>query len=371
MEYSAQTDRHYYHLYSFIDRLAEHLDLRLIISRTLGHPQFNHVTDIKSRPQKKFNRLWLFNEIWRAYRQGYRLFYCHYTFGAAVFTSLLTRFFGGKTYFWYCIMLDVLLREHNVSLYSPGILIFRLGSRIIDTFITGSEFMKDYYQQKFNIARHKIIVLPNYIDVSRFTPRPEEKKTYRKQLSLPAQTLIVLFVHGMEKGKGGAQLVPIARSVVKQVPNMLFLVVGDGSEKPEIEREIQHHGLTDHFRLLGRIPNTDIPDYYKAADVFIMPSLYEEFSRTLLEAMAAGVPFVATDGRGGTYSYTSSLQHEFVVASHDVEGFAQKLITLLQDENLRKKMSVAGQQQVENFSEQTVLNKFLEQLVYSQKKTRI
>lgn len=359
LNYSEKTDRHYYHLYSFINKLAEKYDLCLIIKEANGKPNFQNVSEIRVNQQSSFVRLWLFKEILRAYFRGYHLFYCHYTFIAAIFASILTRFLGGGTYFWHCIMLDVLLKEHNLSLISPGGLIFMVGSRFIEHFVTGSYFMKKYYMDTFKIPFKRIEVLPNYINIERFTPNENDKLNSKKTLNLPLNVPVVLFVHGLEKGKGGSRLVPIAQSIIADFPQTLFLVVGDGSERPLIEEEIIQSNLSNSFILYGSVPNNEISIYYKAADIFIMPSLYEEFSRTLLEAMATGIPFVATDGMGGTYSYTTKKQHEFIVPSKDLNEFCNRLKELLKDPELREKLANEGLNYVQNFSQSAIINKFI------------
>jgi glycosyltransferase involved in cell wall biosynthesis len=362
LRYSEATDRHYNHLYSFIDRLAEEFDLRLIIEQVEGTTRFRHVRDIVTVRPDRYRRLRLFGKIWRAYRQGYHFFYCHYTFGSAIFASLLTRLFGGRTWLWHCIMIDVLLKEHNMSLWSTGGLIFIAGSRVIQGIVTGSEFMRLYYHRVFRVPLKRIAVVPNYLNPKRFTPQEGDRERFRPELGLPPAAPVVLFVHGLEKGKGGSCLVPIARQVAAAVPQVVFLVVGDGSEKSQIDSEITRFGLDRVVRLVGRVANSEIHQYYRAADVFIMPSLYEEFSRTLLEAMASGLPFVASDGRGGTWSYTTPLQQRFIVPAGDNDVFARRLIHLLTDEKMQRELSQEGLNHIRNFTEEAVMESFLSTL---------
>lgn len=358
LSYARQTDRHYFHLYSFIDRLGQHYDVRLLIEQCEGDPEFEHIDSISVRPSTVSRRRWLLGSLTRAWRDGFRLFYCHYTFGAAVYASMLTRSFGGSTWFWHCIMMDVLLQEHNISLRSPGMLMFRAGCRVIQHIVTGSEFMRRHYHRTFGVPLESIEVLPNYIAQERFLSMEHDQTDCRRSLDLPLGVPVVLFVHGLEKGKGGRCIVPIARHILKTHPTVLFLIVGDGTERGIIEAEITEAGFGKNVTLVGSVPNVDIHRYYRAADVFIMPSLYEEFSRTLLEAMAAGVPFVASDGMGGTYDYTSPMQHQMIVPSGDIDAFAGKLAGLLDDENLRRDLIEEGLRQVRHYTEDAVLTLF-------------
>lgn len=359
LNYSRRTDRHYYHLYSFLNKLGEKIPVRLLIEAADGEPEFNTITDVRCCPVGNSRRIWVMREILQAYREGFRIFYCHYTFGAALFASTLTRLLGGETYLWHCIMIDVLLHEHNVSQKSRGSLMFRGGLKILHHLVTGSDFMKNYYHQKFGMPRKRIRIIPNYIQHQRFERKSDSRIKARELLSLPQEQFVILFVHGLEKGKGGNQLVPIAQKLKADKSSITLVVVGDGTEFHEIQQQIKEKELESLFRLEGPVANEKIVPYYHAADLFIMPSLYEEFSRTLLEAMASETPFVASDGRGGTYAYTSELQHKFIVPAGDSTAFANKIREMLQDQNLRKTMAQEGKKHVMQFSEENVLALFM------------
>jgi phosphatidylinositol alpha-1,6-mannosyltransferase len=171
----------------------------------------------------------------------------------------------------------------------------------------------------------------------------------------------VLFVHRLAERKGAHLIVPIAERVLARRPDTMFVVIGDGPYRARLERQVAASGASGSIRLLGRIPNRAIVPYYAMADVFMMPSLEEGFPRVLLEAMAAGVPFVAVDV-GGVRDILSPQQQRCVVPARDCEAFAARLVDLLNDPQGRAALAAAGRQHVRRFAHTVVRALFLERI---------
>ena len=87
---------------------------------------------------------------------------------------------------------------------------------------------------------------------------------------------------------------------------------------------IIQRNLGERIKLLGAVPNRDILKYFIAADVFLMPSREEGFPRVLIEAMAAGLPYVASD-IGGVREISPPQAQEFIVKSGDIDGYVEKI----------------------------------------------
>lgn len=136
----------------------------------------------------------------------------------------------------------------------------------------------------------------NGVNTVLFRPDPEARAQARLQLGFADDTLVFSSVAVLRKGKGLEHLLEAVLVVRQQVPRARFLVVGDGEERARLEARSTALGVDDVVRFLGA--RTDVPRLLSATDVFVHPSLYEALPTSVLEAMAAGLPVVATDVGG-------------------------------------------------------------------------
>jgi glycosyltransferase involved in cell wall biosynthesis len=274
---------------------------------------------------------------------------------------------GGKSYLWMSIMLKEFSVDKTRRLrqfHRLFILKYKILYCLIHYLVTSSSFMANYYATHMGIPEEKIIVIPNWVDLNRFDRNLYQRQEVRKELKLTAEKTMILFVHGLEYGKGVHDLPDIIQGVSKERPDVLFVIVGDGSQKGWLNQEIKKRGLNEVVRQPGAISQREIPKYYAAADLFILPSRYEEFTRVLLEAMAMGVPFVATDGgRGSTKAYTSPKQQEYLVEAGNISKFCQIVVQLIDDQNQRKELAQEGLAFVKNYSESIAINNFMTKIV--------
>jgi glycosyltransferase involved in cell wall biosynthesis len=163
-------------------------------------------------------------------------------------------------------------------------------------------------------------VVPNGIDTSRFTP---EGPTSDR---VPEGGPVVLFVGRLVAGKEPRDAVAAFDRLRETHPDARLVVCGDGPLRDPVEREITERGLAGAVTLLGHVPYDEMPAVYRAADALVLPSRAEGLPRTVLEALAAGVPVVVSDleqvapvvaGLGRT------------VPVGDVTGFAEALRAVL------------------------------------------
>jgi glycosyltransferase involved in cell wall biosynthesis len=172
---------------------------------------------------------------------------------------------------------------------------------------------------------------------------------------------VVLFVHWLSPRKGAQYLVKIAKEVSRTIPDVFFIIVGEGPYMETLRQEIAENGLEDSMRLVGSVPNQEIPKYYAAADLLIMPSEEEGFPRVILEAMAMDVPFVATDV-GGTKDLMTENQMICIVRRGDMSSFAKKVINILKDNELREVLKREGRERIKHFSKEKVIEIFISNL---------
>ena len=228
--------------------------------------------------------------------------------------------------------------------------------------------MANHYTKEFGVRPDNIRLVPNWADTKRFSGL--DKTESRKKIGVDSDRKIVLFVHQLSRSKGAHHIPRIAQKVKQRIPDVMFLVVGGPGTANDVSHflrdKIAENGLADVIRLEGRVPNKDIQSYFSAADLFIMPSDEEGFGIVLLEAMASGLPFVATDGGGPVMDVVSSGQGKFVVPAGDIEAFSQKTIHLLTSESERKALAEEGRRHVRRYSIDEVL-KIFEQASFSKK----
>lgn len=366
-EYERHTDRHYFHLYEFLELLARDVDM-FVISLGGDRPEIPGVTRAEVITRNRGG-----HDTYRRYgvpaiadtlryliaarRLGYRTFFVHYSFPVARRAALLARLTGARVYLWHSILVEKLLEDVGGSRLAMPL--HHLTFRMVHAIVTGNAYMKNYYQRTFRLPPRKVKVVRSSISLRRFDPTAYDREQERRQLGYGPDELVVLWVHGLERGKGCLELPEIASIVYAKVPEARFEVVGDGTRRPEIEAELERRHISERVRMRGSVPNAEIMRYYAAADLFIMPSRFEEFSRVLLEAMAMGVPFVASDGSGPILSYVSEPQKAWVVPALRTNEFAQKVVLLLRDPAERERLAAHGKDYVRKFSLERARDEFM------------
>ena len=101
-----------------------------------------------------------------------------------------------------------------------------------------------------------------------------------------------------ERYKGNDRVIRALPSVLTRYPDALYLVVGDGDDRPRLEALAAELGVTEKVRFVGLVSSEELPDYFRVADVFVMPSTGEGFGIVFLEAMACGIPVIGGNKDG-------------------------------------------------------------------------
>ena len=347
-EYNENIAEHFYHLYEFLERISEKLDIFLIIEKgNVG----SRTSNIKRIYVQKFRFLPLrflesFCIILKARFLGYRSFYTHYCYIGGVNAGIISRLFNGKSYYWHCEM----IWEFKQKIFSKIGLNSSLKSSHF--LVTGSEKMKQGYAKHYGLEKNRIKVMPNWINLRRFKVQVTDY-----QLRAPKN---ILFIHWLSERKGAHLLIPVIKELNTkyELQNTSYKIVGDGPLKEKILKEIKENKLEKYVNVLGKIPNKDLVKYYAMADIFILPSLQEGFPRVLLEAMAMGVPYVAFDV-GAVREISPPTAQEFIVKPGDVKEFAKKIQILLSSKEIYDRFRKEELEKVKEYSLDRALNKFI------------
>jgi len=176
---------------------------------------------------------------------------------------------------------------------------------------------------KYKIApEKKLVKIYNGIDVNSlsFLSRDEA----RQKLNLDQSIKIIGTVANFYKTKGLEYLIEAAPILIEARPQSIFVIIGDGRERPILEGLIKKYNLGDRVILAGRI--SDAYQYLKAFDVFVLPSLKEGFPWIILEAIAAQIPIVATN----VGALPEIINEEFLIAPGNAEALAKKIGWMLE-----------------------------------------
>jgi len=269
-------------------------------------------------------------------------------FYADVLGALAGRKGGAKGVFsWETISSPKWLVPHRFWSY-------RYAIRKADRVISVSNATAEWLVQKRKVSPDKVIIIPYGVNLQKFNP--QKKSVSRADIGVAETDLVIGQVSRLNEQKGHTYLIDAAPAIVKAAPNVKFVLVGDGPLRGQIEEKIKAKKLQDHFILLGF--RQDVPELLPLFDVFALPSLYEGLPNVVLEAMACGLPVVATPV-DGTKEAVVDKDTGFLVPVADIEALAQRLLEILLNSSLKSELGEAGRKRVEaNFSLQGQVKKF-------------
>jgi len=221
-----------------------------------------------------------------------------------------------------------------------------------------AEFMKKDY---INIAKYpstKLMTIYNGIELSK-DKVDIDSTTLRKELGLCNDDLLVGHVANFRFPKGHRYLIKAAGKICKDLPKVKFLLIGeegDGKIKKEIEALVAELGLKENIKLLGF--REDVHKLLHLIDVFVLSSISEGLPLSVVEAMAASRPVVATDV-GGLSEIVVPDQTGYLVEPGNAAALAEKILILLRNRDIREQMGKAGRKIAEEkFSLKTMINNY-------------
>ena len=232
------------------------------------------------------------------------------------------------------------------------------GSPAMDTIYGGvlalSEFIRDDYLQNSSLDRRSAYILYNCIDTERFRPAPPPM-ALRTRLGFGPRDFVMLFCGRLEPDKGIHKLMEALSKL--PVPNIRLLIVGSPffgrTQQSSFLRKLEQQAkaLGDRVQFTGYIPNEDLPDYYRLADLVCVPTLVEEAAGLVaMEAMACGRPVLATRS-GGMPEYLEGSQAVLVERSENIaDQLAWSIRMLYEHPALCAEMGAAGAKRAQDFS---------------------
>jgi glycosyltransferase involved in cell wall biosynthesis len=232
--------------------------------------------------------------------------------------------------------LPALVASRRVDFHLKGNSFSRWKYRQVDRFIAASEAIRKMLVAD-GVPEEQTVTVHEGIDVDHVVAAPPVN--VHEAFFLPHGAPVVGNVAALVPHKGQRYLIDAARLVVQQLPDARFVILGEGELREHLEKHVHEHRLEKHVLLPGF--RTDVLGCLKAFDLFVMSSVTEGLGTSLLDAMAASRPIVATTA-GGIPEIVDDGVNGLLVPPRDAHALADAIVRALKDADLRRRMGEAG-----------------------------
>ena len=195
----------------------------------------------------------------------------------------------------------------------------------MDRHVCVSQAVADFSVRRGGLSPEKMVVIPNGVDLSRY---PAREPASAAAFGIPRGRRIVTFIGRLEPQKGVSWLIEAAATWLPSMPDCDLLLVGDGPLRARLAARCQAAGIADRVHFAGWRP--DVPEILAASDLLVLPSAWEGMPNVVLEAMATGLPVVATDVEG-VREALAPFGHEQIVPYGDTQAFAEAVVKIMID----------------------------------------
>ncbi len=234
------------------------------------------------------------------------------------------------------------------------LLFHRISNAMADKIICVSDTGRASLIRRQKLPPEKVVTIYNGIDIRGIQSREGGREDIRKQWGVPENALVVGMVARFSPEKGHQLLVKAAKIILEKSPNVKFVLVGEGPQRPVVEHVVEKMGIADKFIFTGF--QSDIYSFIESMDVVVQPSFEagESFGLAAVEAMAKQKAVVASDigcFREVIVDGTSGL----LFASGDHTRLAEKILLLLNDSRLRQDIGSAAKTRAEDNFDETAM----------------
>jgi glycosyltransferase involved in cell wall biosynthesis len=219
----------------------------------------------------------------------------------------------------------------------------RWTSPLADRVIAVCELARQVEIERANVPPNHVLTIYNGLDAAAFDVSDADGLRIRRSFEIPPPAPLVGSVGRLHVQKDFHTLLTAMTYVRKCLPDVRLLIVGDGDLRDALEDRARAFGLAESVTFAGH--RDDIPQILAALDVFTLPSRWEGLPNAVLEAMAAGLPVVATHV-GGVPELVVDAETGLLVPPQDPAALSRALLTLLENSDLRREMGRAGRDRV-------------------------
>ena len=194
-----------------------------------------------------------------------------------------------------------------------------------------SEYTAGMLASRYNVPREKMVVIHNALE-------PDNRLAPERPVQIGAGEKVVLFLGRLTRQKGPEFFVKAAKKVIEHEPTVRFVMAGSGEQATTIRQLVRSLGIDAHFLFTGFLRNSDVDAIYRAADVFVMPSVSEPFGLVSLEAMNREVPTIISKQSGAAGVLENALKVDF----WDTDELASLIVSVLRDPTLAQTLGERG-----------------------------
>lgn len=255
---------------------------------------YNYYTDEDNSKNTNFEKIYrrtfgLFFQI-LSNRERYEIIHDQtsggiFSFISAISASIASKIAGRKL----IVTFHHSKTEEFVEKYKP---FFNFVLKNTNTMILVSNRQKEFISRTFPRYSYKLIVIPNGYDSTYFFPR--DANECRSFLKIPKDKKVIFNISNLIDIKGHRYLIEAIGNVVKTRPDIYCVIAGKGHLLESLKQQIKDSKLDDYVKLVGWIPDDEIPIYINTSDFFVLPSLGEGNPIVMFEAIGCGRPFIGT-----------------------------------------------------------------------------
>jgi glycosyltransferase involved in cell wall biosynthesis len=215
-------------------------------------------------------------------------------------------------------------------------------------------------------------MIPNGVETDLFKPLKGEGESkgkgergkVRSMYDLPRDAFIISNISRLEPKNGVEEEIDAVALLVSEHPDLLLVLIGDGSKRAELEAHAREKGVAGHVRFMGQIPYGDVGPLIAASDAFARTPRAEGFGIVFLEAMAAGIPVIGTR-TGGIPDFIEHDVTGLLCEVRDVDSIAQALRRLITDAPLRERLVSNAMKMVHERYDWDVIAREMEERVFA------
>jgi glycosyltransferase involved in cell wall biosynthesis len=224
-------------------------------------------------------------------------------------------------------------------------LLYRWAARPVSGYIAISDQVGQAMLDVIGPIGHKVAVIPNGVDIDRYGSRLDDQRApIRAELGLDADARLIAMVGTLKEVKGHCFMIEAMVTLAPRYPDLHLLLVGDGELRSDLETQVSKSDLEDRIHFLGS--RSDVADLLAASDLFVLPSLWEGLSMALLEAMATGLPIVASKVSGTVQAIVPG-EHGLLIPPGDTQAIVDGISQVLSDPDWARAMGEAAKLRVQ------------------------
>lgn len=177
----------------------------------------------------------------------------------------------------------------------------RFAVRRADLLLPVSRLTLDRFQAAHAIGERPSVLSPGAVDLDEFTPGPRNEALATRLMVSGRRVIMTLgrLAPGERDAKGFGRVIDALPRLIERWPDLVYVIGGDGNARNDLERRADRLGVGGHIRFAGRVDESEKADFYRLSDAFVMPSILEGLGIVFLEALACGVPTIASNRDGG------------------------------------------------------------------------